>query len=555
MDRFSSGTRSDRVGIQTRDGGPGIHRQGSGGSRRSLRRKVRLSCERLEGRELLSTPGYDYNLSGLQWPDPSHITYSIAPDGVFWGHGTNDLNARFAQLGDGTWQLQIARALATWESVANLNIAQVPDSVFDLNALGLAQGDPRFGDIRFGGYPFANDTTTLAKTYEPPPNGATEAGDVEINTALNFNIGKDYDLYSVLLHETGHSLGLEHVQDPADVMDPTYQGVRSGLGPGDIAGIQAIYGARTPDRYQSGGEGISPGTAVDLSGGLAKSTSTTVGNLSLSRIGDTEFFTVVAPSWGGSVLQVTAAAGGISLLSPKVELFSDTHQLLAQAAQPAARGDDTTASFSGVVPGQTYTIAVTGATGDVFDVGGYRLNVVFPDASLPVPPSTPIPIPSPSNPVGLPPAAPTNGTMATATALGPLSPGGVIELGVAGSQAVAWFEFHAVRAGTYAVSAPGAVVTVYNARARRVAGGVGGIGFRMARRGATAYVKVASPTGQPVANSSLTIVRKRAAHAVPHPGGRARFATPGHSPHHPPVTAPPAARSPALRRIVRPPTR
>src|SRR5438876_903270 len=99
MDGLSTGTRLDRVGIRTRDGGLGIYRQGSGGSRRSLRRRVRPSCEPLEGRELLSGPGSDYSLSGLQWPDPSHITYSIAPDGVSWGHGANDLNARFAKLG------------------------------------------------------------------------------------------------------------------------------------------------------------------------------------------------------------------------------------------------------------------------------------------------------------------------------------------------------------------------------------------------------------------------------------------------------------------------
>ena len=38
----------------------------------------------------------------------------------------------------------------------------------DFNVTGQYQGDPRFGDIRFGGYNF-NDNTMLARTYTPPP--------------------------------------------------------------------------------------------------------------------------------------------------------------------------------------------------------------------------------------------------------------------------------------------------------------------------------------------------------------------------------------------------
>ena len=184
---------------------------------RSTRRRHRPSCDRLEERSLMTgIPGYDYVLTGYSWQNPARITYSIAPDGVFWDHGTNVLNAAFnAKFGaSGTWERQIALALATWESVANINLVPVQDGPYDFNTLGNAQGDPRFGDIRFGGYAFANNTTTLAETYFPPPNGSTAAGDVEINTALGFNIGSSYDLYSVLLHETGHSLGLNHPTNP-----------------------------------------------------------------------------------------------------------------------------------------------------------------------------------------------------------------------------------------------------------------------------------------------------------------------------------------------------
>ena len=557
---FSSGTRSDRVGIRTRDGRLGVFRPRIGGSRRKpgRGRAVCTAWESLEARELLTTPGYDYNLSGLQWPDPSHITASIAPDGVWWDHGINDLNATFtARFGNASWQRQFARALATWESVANLNISEVPDGPFDLNTFGLAQGDPRFGDIRLGGYPFPNDTTTLAQTYEPPPNGSTSAGDIETNTSIAFGIGRDFDLYSVLLHETGHSLGLEHAQNPADVMYAVYQGIRPGLGAGDIAGIQAIYGARTPDPYQSQGQGVSVATAVDLSGGRADSATTTVGNLSLAAIGDSEFFSVVAPSWGGTVLQVTATASTISLLSPKVELVDSHQQLLAEASQPSAWGDDVTVSFPAVVPGQRYTIIVTGATGDVFDVGGYDLAVGFPDGTPPVPPPPasappsptpppPVAPPSQAGPPGPGAANPTNDSRERATALGPIIPGDVTEVVINGSAAVAWFAFQAVQPGTYQVTASGAQLSLFNPRGKRIAARFGALDLRVSHGHPTVYLEVASSHGGPLAIGTMTLTMKKASSAA-HPQLGARPARPSaRFPRHHPRDVPALAEGRAV---------
>ena len=120
--------------------------------------------------------------------------------------------------------------------MANIEIVPVADGPYDLNALGQAQGDPRFGDIRIGGYTFPDTTITLAKTYFPPPNGVTAAGDVELNTGLNFEIGSTYDLYSVVLHETGHSLGLNEAPNPAEVMAIDYGGVRNRAAAGRYCG-------------------------------------------------------------------------------------------------------------------------------------------------------------------------------------------------------------------------------------------------------------------------------------------------------------------------------
>jgi hypothetical protein len=335
----------------------------------------------LETRQLLANgSGPGYVLEGNSWPDPTHLTFSFVPDGTSWDGGTSNLQGAFAAEFPGVdWEYQLAKALQTWASVANINFVQVADAGLPFNTPGQAQGDPRFGDIRIGGFAYPNgNTTTLAQTYYPPPGGNTAAGDTEINTTINYSIGggNGIDLYSVMLHEFGHALGMAHAPDPAQVMYAVYQGVRPGLSSGDIAGIQALYGPRTADAYQSQGQGTSFSTAIGLDGGLSGGQET-LGNVSLATIGDVEYFAVTAPAGAGATLQVAASASGSSLLSPKVTVFDASGNVLANAANPAAFGDDVGAQVNGVQAGHRYLIAVTGATGDVFATGAYQLHVAF----------------------------------------------------------------------------------------------------------------------------------------------------------------------------------
>jgi hypothetical protein len=488
----------------------------SANARRSSTRR-RPGCESLEERALLTSPGYDYVLSGFSWPNPTHVTYSVAPDGDFWDHGTNNLNVTLnAQIGAGNWQRQIARALATWESVANINIVPVSDGPYDFNTLGLAQGDPRFGDIRFGGYVFPNNnTTTLAQTYYPPPNGSTAAGDVEVNTALGFKIGSTYDLYSVLLHETGHSLGLEHPPNPNVVMAPNYGGVREGLTAGDIAGIRAIYGARSLDAYQQQGLGTAPASAIDVSAGLSANSQETISNLGLPSIGSSEFFSIQAPANASGSLTVTASAANLSMLSPKVSVFDDSGALITQASSPASWSNTVSTTVPGVVPGRRYSIVVGGATGDFFDVGIYSLSLSLPSRltsppPVTTPPATPPP-PSPNPPAPVPPAIgpdpfEPNNSISTASWLGRITQVTVSGLTFTPGADLDYFSFQAGRSASYRLTAAGAWLQVYNARGRMIARGYGQVSVPSQRAGTILYVRTSPPANSGASGYSLSVM-------------------------------------------------
>ena len=70
------------------------------------------------------------------------------------------------------------------------------------------------------------------------------SGNVVLNSNQSFSIGGNgsYDLYTILLHEAGHTFGIGDSTDVSSVMYEDYQGVRTGLAAGDIAALQALYG-------------------------------------------------------------------------------------------------------------------------------------------------------------------------------------------------------------------------------------------------------------------------------------------------------------------------
>jgi Matrixin len=344
------------------------------------RRAVRPGVEGLEARLLL------YAATGDQWTYDSRITYSFMPDGTSVGGVSSvlfqTLNANYATT---TWEQQIETAASLWENVSNINLALVSDGGEPDGTNGDQQDDPRFGDIRIGAVPLPSGV--LAETFLPPPaNGGTDAGDILLNSNVNWQINSNYDLQTVVAHEFGHALGLGDSSVSTAVMYGTYTGIKQALASDDIAGIQSIYGARQFDQFNVGGHrDTSFLTATNINSYITGNAQIAIPNLDITTTGDSEWFYVNVPSSTTGTMTVTVQSSNLSSLSPSLAVYSSSLSLVGQASAPSSLGATVSVSTS-VVAGQGYYFKVL-AAGGPGPIGGYGLLVNFGNQSQsPIPP-------------------------------------------------------------------------------------------------------------------------------------------------------------------------
>ena len=104
-------------------------------------------------------------------------------------------------------------------------------------------GGQRFDGQNGVGWAALEDGTLGVTVYNP----SIDEADMGINTRYPWNLGcqelsTSYDLQTVLLHENGHVVGLDHSDDTGAIMYPSYQQADCTLGQDDMNGIRAIYG-------------------------------------------------------------------------------------------------------------------------------------------------------------------------------------------------------------------------------------------------------------------------------------------------------------------------
>ena len=135
----------------------------------------------------------------------------------------------------------LARAsLQMWSSVSNVNFVQnqsVPDT--SILTIGVTPMDGRWNVLGRGGYRYTNAGGFWHISSGVAALDATENWDLRIG---NRDRPGTLDFFTVLSHEIGHALGLDHSSNPDDVMYPYYMGARSWLSAGDIQNVQGLYG-------------------------------------------------------------------------------------------------------------------------------------------------------------------------------------------------------------------------------------------------------------------------------------------------------------------------
>ncbi|XP_025890740.1 interstitial collagenase-like [Nothoprocta perdicaria] len=133
----------------------------------------------------------------------------------------------------------IQKAFSVWSNVSPLTfqrIEEFEDKVADI-MISFVVRDHRDNS------PFDGPNGQLAHAFQP---GNDIGGDVHVDNEENWTKdGRGYNLFIVIAHELGHSLGLSHSTDPGALMYPTYSYTdpkEFHLPQDDINGIQAIYG-------------------------------------------------------------------------------------------------------------------------------------------------------------------------------------------------------------------------------------------------------------------------------------------------------------------------
>lgn len=340
----------------------------------------KLAAEALECRQLLDG-------DGLLPVTDAALTVSFVPDGTDIAGESSQLYSRFRAIADDSvWQESIVQALQTWAIHVDGDIGVVPDSGDPFGVEGSTTNDPRFGDVRIGARPLADNVAAVSIPMTQVLGGSW-GGDIVFNSEFDFQTADD--ILAVAMHEAGNVFGLPDSDDPNS---PLYSGaIPAELTPTatDVEAIQSIHDLRDADLNERP-RGPHPARTNDtfrlathvesvvfqgLDGGAPS-----VIHGDISESDDVDFFRVVVPKTYVGPLAIQVRTQTFSSLRPIVEVYDFDQQLITAAAKTEFGNDDVSIDIN-VTGSEKLFVKVYGPD-DIWGIGGYSIVASYTGRDL-----------------------------------------------------------------------------------------------------------------------------------------------------------------------------
>lgn len=200
---------------------------------------------------LIQLPG---NFFHVKWgaPEmgtPATVTYSIVREKVDFPRGYNcpTIYPIYPLLAKANIDMQeleflLKRSFLKWTESSNLQIRYTRNQHNADILIGLSRGKTT-NNAQAGIQVDFNSTNEAQNIY------SLKKGAICFNESHSWKLGtggneEAWNIGSVLLHEIGHLLGLNHVPEENHVMNAAYIEDRTELTFGDQLGVQSIYGPR-----------------------------------------------------------------------------------------------------------------------------------------------------------------------------------------------------------------------------------------------------------------------------------------------------------------------